>query len=308
VATFDFLGLPTPLKNWYHKFKCCLKFDNEQKMMKDTKENSEWGVLSKQINSLKSHIHPPVPNPAPLGLFAFGFTTALLQVKHTRIGGSDETDIDGTEALVLGFAMFFGGFLQVVAGLSEIRRNNIFGYTAFLLYGGLWMSLGTVDIVQLLATDAQAPNPKASQAMLFLAGVFTFVLWICTFKLNRTLNLLFFLLTSTLFLLTGGVRNETVDKIGGWFGILTSAVAYWLAAAELINDIHGAGKKEIIPLGHFKANEFQSHGAFQAPGRIQSFSRRSLIAPVNDNESVARAASEISEMILEDVEAGVTQE
>jgi succinate-acetate transporter protein len=237
-------------------------------MMQET--TTDFERLGKELQALHTHIHPPVPNPAPLGLFAFGFTTALLQIKHTRIGGSDDVDIDGVEALVLGFAMFFGGFLQVVAGISEIRRNNIFGYTAFLLFGGLWMSLGTVDIVQLLAGgDVTSPNPKAVQAMLFLAGVFTFVLWICSFKLNKTLNLLFFLLASTLFLLSGGVRNEVVDKIGGWFGIATSAVAYWLAAAELINDIHGEGKREIVPLGHFKWSQNRGHGAFQAPGRIQ---------------------------------------
>ena len=165
--------------------------------------------------------------------------------------------------------MFFGGLLQVIAGLSEVRRNNVFGYTAFLLFGGLWMSLGTVDIIQILATDAQAPNPKASQAMLFLAGLFTFVLWIMTFKLNVTLNLLFFLLASTLFLLCGGVENELVDYVAGWFGIATSAVAYWLAGVELFNDIHGQGK-QIIPLGNFSSNPFAKHGGFHAPGQIQA--------------------------------------
>lgn len=230
--------------------------------------STEYEQIVKEMKALRSHINPPVPNPAPLGLFAFGFTTALLQIKHTRLGGDDPEDFDGVETLVLGFAMFFGGLLQIIAGLSEVRRNNVFGYTAFLLFGGLWMSLGTVDIIQLLASDAQPPNPKASQTMLFLAGLFTFILWIMTFKLNATLNLLFFLLASTLFLLSGGVENELVDKVAGWFGMATSAVAYWLAGVELFNDIHGQGK-EIIPLGNFSSNHFSAHGGFQAPGHIQ---------------------------------------
>lgn len=186
--------------------------------------------LARELHALNDNVHPKVPNPAPLGLIAFGFTTALLQLKHTRIGGDTEEDIAGVSQVVLGFALFFGGFLQVVAGLGEVRRNNLFGYTAFLLFGGLWMSIGTMDIVQLLAhpdSDLLGPNPKAVQAFLFLAGVFTFILWICSFKLNMTINLLFFLLSGTLFFLSGGVRNETVDKIGGWFGLATSAVAYW---------------------------------------------------------------------------------
>lgn len=230
---------------------------------------TEFDQLSHELKALRTYIHPPVPNPAPLGLFAFGFTTALLQIKHTGLGGDDPEDIDGVETLVLGFAMFFGGLLQIIAGLCEVRRNNVFGYTAFLLFGGLWMSLGTVDIIQLLASDVVPPNPKASTTMLFLAGLFTSILWIMTLKLNKTLSLLFFLLATTLFLLSGGVENELVDKIGGWFGMATSAVAYWLAGVELFNDIHGEGE-EVIPLGHFSSNLFAAHGGFQAPGQIQS--------------------------------------
>ena len=178
------------------------------------------------------------------------------------------------------------------------------------------MSLATVDIVQMLAGDPTPPTAKSAQAMLFLAGAFTFVLWICTMKLNRTLNLLFFLLTVTFFLLTGGVRNETVDKIGGWFGFVTAAVAYWLAAAELINDIHGEGKREIIPLGTY-SRESALHGAFQAPGRIQPAPHRNIFAstrnllshrssPTTTNSVEAMSTPPIPE--VSDLENGVTKE
>jgi hypothetical protein len=224
-----------------------------------------------------------------LGLFAFGLTTALLQVKHTRIGGDEKEDLAGVETLVLGFAMFFGGLLQIIAGISEIKRNNIFGYTAFLVYGGFWMSVATVDIIKIIAASDDHPvaaNPKASQAMLFLVGVISTIFWICTFKLNKTICVLFGSLTVTVFLLVGGVRNETVDQVAGYSGLITAALAYWLAFAELMNDIHGEGKKEIIPLGHFKPGVFQ-HGGMQVQGRIQPnvqhsnrhlfFSRRHLL-------------------------------
>ena len=36
--------------------------------------------VAKEMKALSPHVHPPVPNPAPIGLFAFGLTTALLQV------------------------------------------------------------------------------------------------------------------------------------------------------------------------------------------------------------------------------------
>jgi succinate-acetate transporter protein len=226
-------------------------------------------LIAEEIKALKSHIHPPVPNPAPLGLIAFGLTTALLQIKHTRIGGDSDDDLDGVDTVVMGFAMFYGGLLQIIAGISEIRRNNIFGYTAFCLYGGFWMSLGTVEIVSLLATGEKPPvNATALQSMLFMVGVFTFMLWVLTFKMNKTINSLFFLLGSTLWILCVGVEHDTADKVGGYFGLATAVNAFWLAFAELVNDVIGEGREEIIPLGHWNTKT-KDHGAAHVPGRTQ---------------------------------------
>jgi GPR1/FUN34/yaaH family len=75
--------------------------------------------LSQVVDSIKdlaAHVHPPVPNPAPLGLIAFGLTTGLLMIKHTRIAGEDQEDLHGVNTVLLGFALFFGGLLQVRAG------------------------------------------------------------------------------------------------------------------------------------------------------------------------------------------------
>ena len=45
------------------------------------------------------------------------------------------------------------------------------------------------------------------------------MLWVLTFKLNKTVCSLFFLLGVTCILLSFGVQNPTVDKVGGYFGI-----------------------------------------------------------------------------------------
>lgn len=212
----------------------------------------DYSPIAAEIKSLGPHIHPPVPNPAPVALFAFGLTTALLQVKHTRLGGDLLEEQQGVDNFCFGFAMFFGGLLQFVGGLAEVKRNNVFGYTGFLVYGGFWMSYGaSLFFVKLVGLDV---NPQAVQAMLSLMGIFTFVMFICTLVMNMTISLLLFLLMMTFFLLAVGVENETVDKVGGWFGMATAATAYWLASAELLNDVVGGGK-DIIPLGDWKLLE-----------------------------------------------------
>ncbi len=135
--------------------------------------------VAREIRALGPHIHSAVPNPAPIGLFAFGLTTALLQMKHTRLTGNSEKDLTGVENLTWGFAMFYGGLLQLIAGLGEVRRNNLFGYTAFLSYGGFWMSLGTAEIITKLFTllgevgsdgGEIGMNPDALRAMVSEKG------------------------------------------------------------------------------------------------------------------------------------------
>lgn len=225
--------------------------------------------IAAELRQLGPFIHPPCPNPAPLGLFAFGLTTALLQVKHTGLSGDNEGDNKGTENLVWGFAIFFGGLLQVIAGLVEVKRNNIFGFTAFTTYGCFWLSLATANVLVDEATADVLFSVNAVQAMFSLMGIFTFVMWLCTFKLNVTISVLFFLLTLTFFLLAGGVEDATVDKAAGWMGMATAATAYWLGAAELINDVVGEGRT-IIPLGSFPSNRYTFGGATRVPGRTQS--------------------------------------
>ena len=42
---------------------------------------------------------------------------------------------------VMGFAMFFGGLGQFIAGVFEYQRRNSFGFVAFCCYGSFWMSV-----------------------------------------------------------------------------------------------------------------------------------------------------------------------
>ena len=181
---------------------------------------------------------------------------------------------------------------QIVAGISEIRRNNIFGYTAFCVYGAFWMSLGTVSIVSLLATSAPPVNLLANHAMLFLLGVTSTMLWILTFKLNKTICSLFLLLLLTCFCLSFGVQNETVDKVGGYLGILTSANAFWLAFVELVNDVIGEGQREILPVGHWHWNtQFRGAGAIHVPGRIRGHRPSQIEVNVDDPATASAGAA-----------------
>ena len=81
-----------------------------------------------------AYVAPPVADPAPLGLAAFALTTFLLS-------GHNATFIP--DAIWIGPALFYGGLVQLLAGMWEFRNRNVFGATAFSTYGGLWLTLGS---------------------------------------------------------------------------------------------------------------------------------------------------------------------
>src|SRR5579864_3835574 len=75
----------------------------------------------------------PVADPAPLGLAAFALTTFMLS-------GHNANFIP--DLAWVGLALFYGGTVQLLAGMWEFRNRNVFGATAFSTYGGFWLSLG----------------------------------------------------------------------------------------------------------------------------------------------------------------------
>src|SRR6476661_7832232 len=87
---------------------------------------------------------PPVADPAPLGLAAFALTTFLLS-------GYNATFIPN--GIWIGAALFYGGLIQLLAGMWEFRNRNVFGATAFSTYGGFWLALG-VFVVLLTMSDS----------------------------------------------------------------------------------------------------------------------------------------------------------
>jgi succinate-acetate transporter protein len=187
-------------------------------------------------------VEPGVADPAPLGLSAFALTTFAFSVALAGFVG------DPVVNLFLPLALIYGGLAQLLAGMWEFKNQNTFAATAFSSYGAFWISFGILEIFARQLGIAEEFAPIAL-AWFFLGWtIFTAFMWIGSWGVNAALGIVFTLLLATFILLvltefthSGGLRN-----LAGYVGIVTALAAWYVAAADVINDIYG---RTILPVG-----------------------------------------------------------
>ena len=194
----------------------------------------------------------PAADPAPLGLAGFALTTFLLS-------GHNATFIP--DLIWIGPALFYGGTVQILAGMWEFRNRNVFGATAFSTYGGFWLALGIfVTFVVLSKNWAGAvtknPHDVPNALAWFLLAFAIFNLYMllgstrlsgAVFAVFLTLQITLILLVIGFFLEAHGHANNSWIHTGGWIGILTAACAWYASAAGVVNGM--SAPKTVLPVG-----------------------------------------------------------
>jgi uncharacterized protein len=187
-------------------------------------------------------VAPKLANPGPLGLFGFGLTTIALSAVNAGLIPHESV------AAIVPLAFAFGGIAQLIAGAFEFRVGNTFGMVAFTSFGLFWWWFALLNWT-IGAGWLKAPPAVAAATILGLWGVFTFLLWIITFRLNKVVFSIFLLLWITFFLLSAGdfTANPTFTHLGGYLGLLTGIDAMLVAFIEVLNAV---ANKTVIPLGN----------------------------------------------------------
>ncbi len=183
-----------------------------------------------------------IADPGPLGLACFALTTFCLSMVNAGLVDKAATIV------VIALALVYGGATQILAGMWEFKKNNVFGATAFSSYGAFWISLGVFD---LLATLKLVTVPSQGVWLFLLAWtIFTFYMWIGSFGTNKALLTTFTLLLIAFILLTiGAAGNAAAHTMGGYVGIATAIVAWYTSAAGVINTVYG---RVVLPVGPSK--------------------------------------------------------
>lgn len=88
------------------------------------KSTKPWAGLTSQLELV-------VADPDPLGIFGFAFATFLANLSTLGLYSFN--------GMWLSTMLFLGGVAELIAGIQDYKRNNIFGATVFSFFGVGWI-------------------------------------------------------------------------------------------------------------------------------------------------------------------------
>jgi succinate-acetate transporter protein len=183
----------------------------------------------------------PLGDPGAWAVTAFATTSFMLGLYNTHLIGSASLPI------IFPVAFFFGGLIQILVGLLEIGRGNVFGAVVFGTYGPFWVIYGAI---QTWFAKMVPPDSVNAGVALFLAmfAVVTFYFFLASLKTDAVLIGVFALIFAGLVLLAIGAQSGNLNwtKAGGWVTIAFAVLAWYHAAADIVNFTFG---RQLIPVG-----------------------------------------------------------
>jgi succinate-acetate transporter protein len=205
-----------------------------------------------QYSAETAHTEPAVSSvadPIPLGLSAFAFTTAIL---GCTFAGFILPGVGVGISLVVAAALFYGGIVQILAGMWEFRKDNTIGATIFSSYGGFLVAFGVVFLPGFGIFQAlnRATILHPALGLFFLCWtIFSALLFLGPLRTTLAMLIVLALMfLSYLFLTIGELSGANVVLliIGGWLGIACALVACYTTLADMLRSAAGAFK---LPLG-----------------------------------------------------------
>lgn len=182
-------------------------------------------------------------DPGPLGTAAFALTTFVLSTFNAGLMSGE------LKPVVFGLALFYGGIVQVFAGVLEFFKENTLGGVAFCSYGGFWMAFWYLS-TQTQFPATVTPHAKAQAVGLFLLGWTIFTAYM-TAVVSKTHNALFitfcFLLVAFICLTIGDFTGSTLaTRAGGYTGLAAAFGAWYCSFAATMNATVG---RAVVPVG-----------------------------------------------------------
>lgn len=182
-------------------------------------------------------------NPAPLGLFAFGITTAMLMYVDA---GWVQPEF---EQFIAGYAMYYGGWCQIIVAIFELMKGSTFSFAVFGSYGAFWLGWSAI-IYESHRTDTTFVSTSmytdGKAAWLASFGMLSLGFYPIIIRKNMCLIVTFGLLIVTFFLLSAANASGNADlkEAAGYIGFMCAGSAFYTGIAEIINEEYG---RHVLP-------------------------------------------------------------
>ena len=193
-------------------------------------------------------------DPGPLGLAAFAGTTFVLSMINAGLVGRGSLVGGGLLPLVAGLALAYGGIAQFTAGIWEFRTGNTFGAVAFCSYGAFWISFFMIvqfGVPGIVAARGATEIFSGLSLWLYMWGIFTSYMFVCSLRTTGAVALVFLLLAITFILLAIGDMGHghtTITHWGGYVGVATAIAAWYASFAAVINSTFARVLLPVVPL------------------------------------------------------------
>lgn len=184
-----------------------------------------------------------VADPTPLGLTGLAMVT--LVAASQKLGWTEGL------SLLIPWAIFLGGFAQLIACVYDFKHNNLFGATAFGAYGLFWISVAASWLIKIGAFGPilAAGFDVRQLGVVFLGYlIFSVFLTVAAFKTNKAL-IAIMVLIDVLFIglmMDAFKLGEYWHSIAAWTELTISLIGFYAAGANLLNKTYG---RIILPLG-----------------------------------------------------------
>lgn len=175
-----------------------------------------------------------------LAIGLFGLAVGALTLGVAQVGAIPESNKVGT----LVIALMFGGIVQILAGITDIRYHEQLGGTALTMYGFFWLTVCTAKLVS--ESTSFHLDMVLYAPIDFVYAAFSVVMVYLTAYRNTTLCLLHFIITmsfSCTVLARLGFMTETLP---GLLHIAVGFMAFYHAVASLTQAFTG---RQLVPLG-----------------------------------------------------------
>ena len=175
-----------------------------------------------------------------LAIGLFGLAVGALTVGMAQVGQIPEVDRVG----VLVIALVFGGLVQMLAGIADIRYHERLGGTALTMYGFFWF---TVSLAQLVSMGTTFHFESALFVLINAVYVlFSATMVYLTAYRSVALSLLHAVITLTFFSTVCIRLNLTSEMVPGVAHLAVGILAFYHAIGSLSQAYTG---KAIVPLG-----------------------------------------------------------